>query len=718
MIWTPRTPTDELVVEAVFFWRGSAAGERVLPRIEPRNVNVTRRWLAVDPHGNSPSALVAIAPEDKVDVAEFAALWNAEDWPYAAQRVVQPGPVSLETSDIDSSVSYEAQTNCELTARVTAFAFRAEIKEATSPLALLRLAMPGGAKILSTELGIAGQFRAVPWLPLAGNQIALLPAEAVRNGNILIVRGELPGGPGDHSLIPPTILGGEEMSHAVGLHRRDDVRAILTGHEGFTPTTLESESTSTIPVARFELAQPRSAERVLQWTVEENQPRIVGILVTTLRPQGPEWIARLDAFLAVRDGIVDTFRLETAGGWASPRLVEGDARLQIKELTGGIRHFDIKPHIAASNRYHFACEGTVPLARVQAPSFRLLNAENVQQYIRLHRGDDHEWSTSGMQEAVLPVAATLPGDDNFAVYRAAVSQFHAELLANQPTASLSRVAWGNVNVSVSADGSFVAVADVAVDPSQASALPVVLPADTLLVQALVEGEAAIAELTSQRRLEVPLRSSTLPQLVRIMYSGEHFEGRELNSLALQFDSWKLEQPLTIARGGNARSRMSVTQIVQLLSPALAETANGELDAWANHWLSRLRQAEGHKDGSSAAESPRAREVREQLEALTEPGVIADAPLETETFHEPPVATQAAPVAPWLTALAAWLGVVAAGYRASQSARLREVGRRWPSACAALVAIVVAVLLSPWIGGVLMVVAAASALSWPWQRLAR
>src|SRR5436190_9584202 len=90
MIWTPRTPTDELVVEAVFLWRGSSA-ERVLPRIEPRNANVTRRWLAIDPQGNAESSLAVIAPEDKVDVAEFAALWNAEDWPYAAQRVVQAG---------------------------------------------------------------------------------------------------------------------------------------------------------------------------------------------------------------------------------------------------------------------------------------------------------------------------------------------------------------------------------------------------------------------------------------------------------------------------------------------------------------------------------------------------------------------------------------------------------------------------------------------------
>lgn len=719
MIWSPRTPTDDLVVEAVLLWRGSAA-DRILPRIEPRNANVTRRWLAIDPRGNA--ELLLARADEKVDVADFAALWNAEDWPATAQSLSQSGPVPLGTSAPAGGLSYEAKTTCEIAAKATHFEFRVDVRNLANPTTLIRLAVPEGTSISSAEVGVAGQFRAVPWLPLAGNEIALLPAEPLRSGNVLVVRGELSRQGNQQLFSPPSVSGGEVHSHSVEVTRRSDVRVTLIGHEGFRLLEPASESSPGIAVARFELDEKHSDTNQLQWTLEPNHPRTVGILVTTLRPNGQQWIARLDAFLAVRDGVVDAFHLESSSGWSSPKVVAGDATLQTKEMPGGIRHIELKPRGAPGNRYHIACEGSIPAQRVQTPRFRLLSAENVQQYVRLPRGEKYPWSTSGMQEASLPAAATIPGDDDLIVYRAAVPQFHVELLANESTPAAPRVAWGTVNLSARADGSFVAFADLAVDPSRAAVLPVSLPADALLVQAAVEGEAALAKFKGQRRFDVPLRSSTLPQMVRIVYSGDHVPDGDLSELAPRFDSWKLAQPLSVAGNGNASAPPALDKIVALLTPVFREPPQpeDELATWASTWLVRLKAALADAaDSASRADLQAANELRDRLQALVDSDImVEDDALPSTEQPDSPAVVSSNSSGPWLAALLVWAGIVAGGYRASQSTRLQELVRRWPSACAALVALAVAVLLSPSIGGALLAIAAASSLAWPWQQPGR
>lgn len=718
MIWTPRVPSEELVVEAVFLWRGSEA-ERVLPHIEPRNAEVTRRWLAVDTRGGLGLSLAPSPEEDIIDVADFAALWNAEDWPSTAYRVPQPGPVLLGTSPVASIVSYDAVTTCEIAAKAIRFEFRAEIKDLATPATQIQLDMPAGAKIVSANVGIAGQFRTTTWLPLAGNQIALLPSEPLRSGNVLVVRGELPASWDEQSFSIPSVSGGQALSHAVELTRSHDVRLAHLSHEGLQLSEQASSSSTAIPVAQLVLERQESGPPQLKWKAEPNHPRTVGILVTTLRREGEQWVARLDAFLAVRDGVVDTFQLDTSANWTSPRIVTGDASLQIEDLSGGLRRMSIRPRGAPASRYHFAGEGNLSAARVQAPAFRLRDAENVQQYVRLPRGGSYTWSTPGMQESELPTAVELPGGEELAVYRAAVPQFQVELNADRDVAPSPRVAWGDVHLTKREDGSYVAVASLAIDPSQVAALPITLPTGALLVQAAVEGEAAIAELKGQRRFEIPLRSSTLPQIVRIVYAGEQLAGGE-QTLVPQVEPWKLNQPLKVVLNNEAMPIHPTEHFVSLLAPVMSESRQTREDrsVWARQWLMRLEVALAQADEDASAP---VEELRDQLEALLG---------SNQTFEEPPLILADAPEfddeAPagsslslgWLAALLGWSAIVVGGYRVSHSPPLQELARRWPAAAAVVVGIAVAILLSPWIGGVLMLFAALASLTWPWQRAAR
>jgi hypothetical protein len=213
----------------------------------------------------------------------------------------------------------------------------------------------------------------------------------------------------------------------------------------------------------------------------------------------------------------------------------------------------------------------------------------------------------------------------------------------------------------------------------------------------------------------------LPQLVRIVYSGERLPTGDLNMLAPRFDSWKLDEPLSVAHD-DAEAPPTLSRIVPLLTAALHEPSqlDDELATWASPWFARLNAARANAaETASAADLRQADELLDRLQTLAESDITSegDALEAAEQPDSPPVVPYNSS-GPWLATLLAWLGVVAGGYRAGQSGRLQELARRWPSACAALVALGVAILVSPWIGGALMAIAAASSLAWPWQKPAR
>ena len=508
------------------------------------------------------------------------------------------------------------------------------------------------------------------------------------------------------------------MAHNVTISRQSEVRVKLLEQDGFQRADLASEPLSPNVVAQLQAKQQPSARR-LRWTIERNDPRMVGILVTTLRPQGEQWIARLDAFVAVRDGVVDAFELEGSGPWTAPRMIIGDATLQVNDSAAAVKQMTITPRGAPANRYHFACEGTIASARFKVPAFRLLGAENVQQYVRLPQSEHYSWSTAGAQEASLPaVANSVLASDDLQVYRAVVPRLQIELLGNEPTLPSPRVVWGSVQLSPRGDASYVAAAEAAVDPAGVQFLPIRLPADALLVQTSIDGEAALAELRGHRRFVVPLRSSELPQMVRIVYAGKLGPDTDTSSLMPGFDSWKVEDALDIVVDEPSPTP-KLDQIVPLVANALREPPQppDELSDWASRWLSRLQAVQVQAaETVTEAENEQARQVMQQLEAIADAGTMLEQVAEQpETLPSSRAATPQSSVSAWLVALAGWLGIVAVGHRVSRSGQLVELAQRWPAGWAALVALTVAILLSPWIGGALLAIAAISSFSWPWPK---
>jgi hypothetical protein len=164
-------------------------------------------------------------------------------------------------------------------------------------------------------------------------------------------------------------------------------------------------------------------------------------------------------------------------------------------------------------------------------------------------------------------------------------------------------------------------------------------------------------------------------------------------------------------------------MLDLLEPILSQPdlVTTEIASWANLWLARLQRTHTEVDTASAPlpELQRANRIVERLRSLAGGEMREASPKPFDLIGGKTPANAAAAGGSggvvWLAGLLTWMGIVAAGYRGSRSPWLQELARRWTSGCAVLVALAIAILVSPWLGGVLMLISAAASLTWPWRR---
>jgi hypothetical protein len=719
--WSPREHVQELVVEAMFLWRGSSARERVLPRIEPLSTTVSRRWLAVDKAPHSDLTLVPPPANDIIDVDQFATLWSAEEPPQAARRLTQPGPVLVATPLSESNLQYSASTSCYIQRELTQWEFRANLARHEPPSSLLAVTIPVGSRNLSVEIGAAGQQQAISWLDSKRGEILLLPTDAIGEGRTVVLRGELPSQQ-RQTFTVPSIRGAIATSHLLDLSRQSDVRATVTNHTELVRRELPGRLPRGIPVARFGVDSSADQPASVTWNARPNRPRTAGTLVTTLRHQNDQWIARLDAFLEVRNGVVDTFRLEAPASWTGLTLIDGDAEFETAVAAGGNQQVRVKPTGGLSGPGHVAIEA--PLAEDQAgrivvPPIHLLGTETVQQFVRLPLGSEYSWSTTGVQEAALPENLLLADDGSVATYRAAVPQFHVELVDNASVKQSPAVAWSDVSFEARSTGSYVARASFAIVPAGEIAMPLALPKNARLLRAEVEGEPVLVELKGQQRFDVPLHSSQLPQWVDVLYTGPTL--RTADDVTPKLAPWQLETPIRTHSESHPAPELPAREVVELLSPVLDHpTAKESLPAdWAAAWLSRMETATS--DSADASLRYQSRRLAAQLREVIDESAESDGgaqrlPVAYEQSELPPQgAGRGALALSWLIAVLIWIGLVVLVAWLRGSAVVAEIEWRWPALPAVVAGAVIALLIAPpWIGILLMLVGGVSALLWPWR----
>jgi hypothetical protein len=724
--WFPREPASEIIVEAMLLWRGDSHDSLVLPRVEPQAGAIAKRWLAID----SLDSTARLAPPEvdrgPLDVQMFASVWNAELAPSQAFRIDQPGPVPLLPLSTAAATKHSTTTRLEFRRDAATWEFTALLESVASSSGGLRLQIPSSAEVSAAEVGIAGQFRAATAIALSNAEVLVIPESPLKPGDTLRLLGTLHPADGEPLEIElPQLVESQATEHLLEVWRDSAVQVTLDDLDPrFKPVQPSRTSSELIPVARaiVSLAADPSPPKV-RISRRPNRPRTVGILVTTLRQEGAQWIARLDGYLAVRNGALDSFVFESSVGWEPASLMVGQGQLESEPPQGGVRRFRIRPDQAVGDRLHFACEAPISgssTARVQAPAIRLLHAEATQDYVVLPARAG--WSTLGLQQSSLPMSVPLPAEGT-TVYRVLVPQFEANLdspATSSPAPVIVSAAFGASRF----DQSLLCQATLAVLPDRSATLPLRLPPGSRFIRAEVEGEGVIAYLDHQRQVQIPLRSSRLSQEVSVTYAIDAPPADDDQLLPLPAEPWKLERSWDLGSDGLI---LDLEDFERLLSEVLRDSlgspaAEQALPAsWAARWLGRLqttRQALEEVEFVAEEEAQRWYDLEEALLELTEapsfPGAIPSATIDN------PAANSWSESGPawWIFstfAAFAWLASALGGERLARVEVVREFLRRWPHLLAVLLGLAVAALVSPvWIGGAVMAVAALGSLAWPWR----
>jgi hypothetical protein len=738
LAWVPREPTEEIVVEASFLWKHAATGDRVLPRIEPQATRIDKRWLAVDTFDPDERRRLAAENRNLLDVQTFATVWNAEIAPAHVRRLDLPGPVRLSLPVVVNRPTYDATTRWEIGPAQAKFAFTAQLQAAEQPLASLRLQVPLGCRLDSVEVGVAGQYRSTPWLAASAEEILLLPTSPLQTGHTLRLQGTLPVTLDQQQTVAwPSVKNATLLEHNVELWRKPTAQVEVKPTDPAVRQEVLSASAEPrlFPVAQLSADGTATLPVTLQWRVKPNHPRTVGILVTTLRREGDQWLARLDAYLAVRGGRVDAFRLESSPYWQPTTLLAGEGRLETVSVDERLRTLQVHPPAGAQDRFHFACEAVIASGakqKVELPQIRLLGAEATQAFLRLPMGAEFDWSLSGVQESPLPSSIALPGD-NFAIYRVVVPQYAALLNAQADSPAAPEVVCAQLVETKNAQAEHLLRATLVVKPDGRAALPVRLPEGAKFLHARVEQQPVVSQLVGHREMEVPLRSSHLPQVIEIIYSAGPRHEPAPPEIASRTENWRLAHPWQIAPPGEPLADLTLapSDLLMLLPPAINDHAVEARDStWARRWLARVRQSQDamptdSNDATTAEQREQLQKIASELERLTINASAAEMPTEDEA---PSVALPSSSVGGastrvallgWLLPCLAWIGMVLLGKKVSALDAVGEWARRWPYLCAVLTGGLLAVLISPfWLGAGLMLVAAAGSLAWPWRALPR
>jgi hypothetical protein len=734
--WTPRDAAKEIVVEAMFLWKNAGPTEAVLPRVEPQAHSVTKRWLAVDTIDSQQRQVLTADNHQRVDVQDFASVWNAETAPAHARRLDLAGPVPLITSPPGELPRYNAATRWEFLSRKAAWKFTAQFATDAKPLRQIRVLIPDQASLESAEIGVAGQFRAVPWISLSSHEVMLLTATPLQPGNTLRLHGSLPlpqsssSEPSPRTDVMPQVRNAVPLQHEVELWREPAVQIELPAlDDRFERQSLNAPAgTPLLPIAALSVGATDDRPLTVQWQAQPNHPRTVAMLVTTLRREGEQWVARLDGYVAVRDGNVAALRLESSPQWRPSAILEGQASLETNDSQQKTHLITLRPVGGISDRFHFACEAVVAgssLHSVQLPTVRLLGAEATQSYVCLAADADLEWSTSGLQEATLPSSIPLPGE-NFAIYRAVLPEYAAALNSRVVAMPAPTVIGGEIVIATSSSGYVARLRGVLV-PDGRSTLSIRLPEQARFLHATIEDEPVVARLGNRREIEVPLPSGRLPQVVEIAYSGEKTISTP-DAATPELTSWKLLQPWTIHPRGAPRNdwQLAPDELLTALQPLARDSVAAEARGtrWSRRWLIRVQGAQQQLASTEEANPVRAglAAMEEQLRNLAPAGEPVVAPAPQSPVRAVPVrsaASLASQVATWLAPCLAWLGVLGVGSRLTRHTPFLEWARRWPYLCAVLAAGLIAVLIDPyWLGAGLMLIAAAGSLTWPWRPLPR
>lgn len=513
-------------------------GNVSLPRVEPAEGRLTRRSLAVSV---SPDLEFTAGTSDvlsPLEASEFLALWGeAESAPNLCYRISAEDPGwSLATRS--RQPRSESEQTVEIVASQAGFEFsmEADINTVNGEVYQHRLAVPREFQLTSVAVLVGDADVAKAVEHDGSGTVTVFLQRGVMGAHRLILRGSQPAATAVASVPLPSVSMADVVvrGHTVHLFRLPDVSVEVQTPAGLHVLPQFASGTYHTPrgrlVTAFELTEETFGSGAsVTVSLQPNEPRVDGRLVTTLRRTGDRWeaIADLEARVASGSGLADEFRFEIPAELAEPLTCEPAVPHEVRVLPGPRRQLIVRPQSPITDWFQLRVRGMLELGaneRGRTPNIVPLDMGNVERFFVLPTQLDQQrvnWETPGLMEVpladVVPEGATDPA--THVAYRV-WSKPRAVIADVQRVAGQRRISLADVYVDCQADGRCYGVVMFAIEPAGISSCTLEIPADLELVHAALDSVPAALVPLSDRRWQLRLASEQLPQQLTVAFRGQ------------------------------------------------------------------------------------------------------------------------------------------------------------------------------------------------------
>ena len=634
--------SDPTVVAASFLLTGtSGIGNLRLPYLEVKDLQVTKRWMAVsvDPalvyEQDAPGTLEAVA------LPEFTAAWGAADSQPALAYSLGPDQPdwTLATRPDEPHVAVDQVLALSLgpgTSRV-----RLEAQLVTTGYSFqYRFSVPKDLEIEEISVRELSIERTARWSRDAQGGVTVFLNGPASERQHLSLHGKLPTPTRGTMPLPQIRVQGTEMrSCEIQLFRESSVLVNVAKTEGLDEVEPPIVNQDKAPFGRLvkwfsvaDCSRPIRAE----FTISPNRPEVAADQMIYVYNASGTWEADVEYRVAVRRGVVDEFRLRVPPQWNGPYRTTAAATLHQLDASDGRSELVIRPQQAIEGQYRFRVSGPLEFSagqRVAAPDIRLLDAKRGRSLIilptRVESGEAN-WETRELSETDLPDDLAVPpaAREWLVAYEMKNDGFQAVL---NPAAASSRspaILLSDVRLVWYADGHYQQWTAFDVDPAGTKECLLSLPAGAELVDLRVAGVPSVLRSKGEGVWGVAF-ATPAPQRVELLLIGRlsepsadgsrQFDSPRLGELPVARTLWSISGPAEFLPRPPAgiesvdaldlemvrlKSTVSCADLALMDRGKARQTAAGWSEAWFRSWRTgreRLKQRLAHAGGSNHVE---------------------------------------------------------------------------------------------------------------------
>lgn len=437
------------------------------------------------------SPLIATRPESSLPLAEEAIAWSISDSDAAVTGIIQ--------------LTNVAKTHYEH-----------------------RFLLPPQLRVRQVGLTQGGKSATLRWAQHAAS-LTLSLLEPPETEQTITLQAELPRAPGQRQFHLSQIVleDVQRRDSTIALYRQPSVQVTPHAPEGWQrlPERKEDHHPEQGRLIAAYRGHTAAAPPMLV-TVQPNQPRLTGKMLTRVAQADGDWTAEVEMQLEIAAGLLDELRLSVPGTWADRLSISPDTDQTLEGNPGDVRRrLVLRPRVAASGTWTIRIRGTLLSGTdgLRAPDVSLEGQPQIQRLVMLDPSDGAsqiDWTTTGLVALDELSQQNIPREWrglSGSLYQVVAQHFEATAHARHDGDRLTQVHLADIRAVLLGNDRLAITAHMLVSPVAMSKLEFSLPPGCRLLQTLVDGVSVPQSSVGLRSWQLTSLSSVLPYRLTIVY---------------------------------------------------------------------------------------------------------------------------------------------------------------------------------------------------------